>query len=235
MAFYKTNWFKYLKNLIIGLGAAAVMMGALGKINSEPWGGPAITIGLAVEAFIFCFLGILPPEKDYYWEKLYPGLERYHSRIAPLTEGDGDGIGRPLNPDMVENSLGGMLSELQSMSKSLGSLKALQEVDFTKTGDQIKAMGNFYERMGQAMENLNATVEDTKIYQENISALNANLNSMNAQYGNVVTALESLGSLSDTAEDALQYKEQIHSLNNNLKSLNNVYGNVLSAFGNKNA
>ena len=161
MAFYKSNWFKYLKNLIIGLGAAAVMMGALGKINSEPWGGLAITIGLTVEAFIFALLGILPPEKDYYWEKLYPGLDNYHSRIAPLTEGDIGGV-KALDGEVVENRLGGMLSELQSMSKSLGSLKALQEVDFTKTGDQIKAMGNFYERMGEAMENLNATVEDTK-------------------------------------------------------------------------
>ncbi len=232
MAFYKSNWFKYLKNFIIGVGAAVVMLGALGKINSEPWGGAAITIGLSVEAFIFCLLGILPPEKDYYWEKLYPGLERYHSRIAPLTEGDVDGIGRPLDVDVVENSLGGMLSELQSMSKSLGSLKALQEVDFTKTGDQIKAMGNFYERMGEAMENLNATVEDTKVYANNIQALNGNLNSMNAQYDDVVQALASLGSLSETAEDAVQYKEQLSSLNRNLRSLNSVYGNVLSAFGN---
>jgi len=231
MAFYKTNWFKYLKNLIIGLGAAAVMMGALGKINSEPWGGTAITIGLTVEAFIFALLGLLPPEKDYYWEKLYPGLDKYHSRIAPLTEGDVAGGVRPLDGEAVETRLGGMLSELQSMSKSLGSLKALQEVDFTKTGDQIKAMGNFYERMGQAMENLNATVEDTKVYKDNIAALNSNLNSINSQYGNVVQAFESMGSLSETVEDTKLYKEQISTLNTNLKSLNGVYGNVLNAFG----
>ncbi len=230
MAFYKSNWFKYLKNLIIGLGAAAVMMGALGKINSEPWGGPAITIGLTVEAFIFALLGLLPPEKDYYWEKLYPGLENYHSRIAPLTEGDIGGT-KPLDGEVVETRLGGMLSELQSMSKSLGSLKALQEVDFTKTGDQIKAMGNFYERMGQAMENLNATVEDTKVYKENIAALNSNLSNMNTQYNNVVQAFESMGHLSETIEDTKLYQQQITTLNTNLKSLNGVYGNVLNAFG----
>jgi hypothetical protein len=188
MAFYKSNWFKYLKNFIIGVGAAAVMMGALGKINSEPWGGLMITVGLVTEAVIFALLGILPPEKDYYWEKLYPGLENYHSRIAPLTEGDIADGPKALDGEVVENRLGGMLSELQSMSKSLGSLKALQEVDFSKTGDQIKAMGGFYERIGEAMENLSNTVEDTKVYQEQMIALNKNLASLNGVYGNVLNA-----------------------------------------------
>ena len=68
MAFYKKSWFKYAKNFIIGVGASLVMIGALGKINSEPWGGPAITIGLVTEAILFLMLGVLPPEKDYYWE-----------------------------------------------------------------------------------------------------------------------------------------------------------------------
>ena len=70
MSFYKTSQFKYLKNLIIGVGAAVVMIGALGKINSYSWGGPAITAGLLTEAFLFLMLGLLPPDKDYYWEKL---------------------------------------------------------------------------------------------------------------------------------------------------------------------
>ena len=194
MAFYKSNWFKYLKNLIIGVGAAAVMMGALGKINSEPWGGTMITVGLCVEAAIFLLLGLLPPEKDYYWEKLYPGLDDYHSRIAPITEGDTGALGvKPLDGAVVENRLGGMLSELQSMSKSLGSLKALQEVDFSKTGDQIQAMGNFYERMNDAMKNLNETVEDTKAYKQNLLQLNENMVSLNSVYGDVLTAMGKRG------------------------------------------
>ena len=188
MAFYKSNWFKYLKNFVIGIGAAAVMLGALGKINSEPWGGTMITVGLVTEAVIFALLGILPPEKDYYWEKLYPGLESYHSRIAPLAEGDIANAPKKLDGEVVEGRLGGMLSELQSMSKSLGSLKALQEVDFSKTGDQIKAMGGFYERIGEAMENLSATVEDTKVYQEQLAKLNGNMKSLNGVYGNVLNA-----------------------------------------------
>lgn len=162
MAIYKTDWFKYLKNFMIGVGASIVMIGALFKILSMEGGDVMLTAGLVTEAILFLVLGILPPEKDYYWEKLYPGLDDYHARITPLTEGPVKSGPRPLNAEIVEGQLGGMLGELQNMSKSLGSLKALQEVDFSKTGDQIKAMGNFYSKMNEAITEMSASVEDTK-------------------------------------------------------------------------
>lgn len=232
----KQAWFKYLKNLIIGLGASAVMIGALGKINSEPWGGLWITIGLGVEASIFFMLGIIPPEKDYYWEKLYPGLDKYGSKIASLTEGEQGDTGRPINGEVVENQLGGMLSELQSMSKSMSSLKALQEVDFSQTSDQIKSMGNFYQRMNDAMTEMSATVEDTKEYRAQLVALNENIGNVNKVYQSVAESREhvdrmneSMREMGDTIDETMRYKSQLTDLNANLKGLNGVYGNVLSA------
>lgn len=190
MSFVKSKGFKYLKNFVIGVGASIVMLGALGKINSYPWGGLAITAGLITEAILFFFLGVIGPEKDYYWEKLYPGLDTYNSNIAPLTAGDLDSGPKPINGEIVENQLGGMLEELQSMSKSLGSLKALQEVDFSETSEQLKSMHNFYSRMNEAMGTLNETIEDTKLYKEHIGALNQNLSSLNSVYGNVLNAFQ---------------------------------------------
>ena len=35
MSFFKSKGFKYLKNLIIGVGAAVVLMGALFKIEED--------------------------------------------------------------------------------------------------------------------------------------------------------------------------------------------------------
>ncbi len=188
MSFFKSPSFKYIKNLLIGLGAAVVMIGALGKLNSTPWGGMMITAGLLVEAFLFAMLGILGPDKDYYWEKLYPGLDQYGSQIAPLTAGETSSAPKALNAEAVEKNLGGMLNELQSMSKSLGSLKALQEVDFSQTGDQLKTMNNFYARMNDAMNALTSSVEDTKQYQAQMSSLSKNLTSLNGVYGNILSA-----------------------------------------------
>ena len=99
-----------------------------------------------------------------------------------------EGSMRPLNANQVEDNLGGMLSELQSMSKSLGSLKALQEVDFSQTKEQMASMNNFYARMNEAMTGLNESLEDTKQYQESLSALNRNLTSLNSVYGNILNA-----------------------------------------------
>ena len=75
-----------------------------------------------------------------------------------------------------------MLSELQVMSRSMSSLKSLQEVDFSGTSDQIKAMNNFYTKMNEAMANLGDSLEDTKRYKEQLSALNHNLGLNNFNY-----------------------------------------------------
>lgn len=234
--FIKSSSFKYFKNFVIGIGAAVVMIGALGKIRSTSWGDAMITVGLSTEAFIFLMLGLIPPEKDYYWEKLYPGLDKYNSKISPIAAGELDKDQRPLNGQKVEGQLGGMLSELQIMSKSMSSLKALQEVDFSQTSDQIKAMGNFYDRMNQAMQELSHSVEETKAYRGHITALNQNLVGVNTMYQSVLQTKDSLAKMNDamvelgnTADDARSYKDQMGTLNKNLKSLNSVYGNVLTA------
>lgn len=195
MSFVHTNGFKYFKNLIIGLGAAVVLIGALEKINSVQFipGVDLITIGLLIEAGLFAFLGIIGPEKDYYWEKLYPGLDNVNASVQPLANGimAGDmGVSTPsLNGEVVERQLGGMLTELQSMSRSLGSLKALQEVDFSGTRDQIRTMNNFYTKLNEALADLGDSLEDTRRYKDNMSVLNKNLSSLNSVYGNMLNAM----------------------------------------------
>ena len=192
MSLVHSNGFKYFKNFIIGVGASVVLVGALGKIQSYEWGGWMLTVGLSVEAFIFLFLAVIPPEREYYWDKLYPGLGDYTANVSALTAGPavgGKGVSRPLDGEVVEKNLSGMLSELQVMSKSLSSLKALQEVDFSKTQEQIKGMGNFYEKMNQAIASMADSIEDTKHYKEQVMALNKKLGSLNAVDGNVLSAM----------------------------------------------
>ena len=193
MSFLKSKGFKYIKNLIIGVGAAVVLMGALFKLESWEGASQMLIIGLSVEAFIFLFLGLIGPDKDYYWEKLYPGLDDYHSKIAPLTAGDVSEQPAGLNGEVVEKQLGGMLTELQNMSKNLSSLKALQEVDFSGTSAQIKSMNNFYTKLNEAMADLGDSLEDTRRYKDQLSALNQNLGSLNSVYGNVLSAMASIG------------------------------------------
>ena len=69
MSFLKTKGFKYLKNLIIGVGASVVLLGALFKIMSWPLADEMLIAGMITEAILFFFLGVIGPDKDYYWEK----------------------------------------------------------------------------------------------------------------------------------------------------------------------
>lgn len=193
MSFVKSKGFKYLKNLLIGLGAAVVLMGALFKLESWEGASLMLTIGLVTEALIFLMLGILGPEKDYYWEKLYPGLDQYDSNIAPLTAGDTSKQPQGLNGEVVEAQLGGMLTELQGMSRNLSSLDALQKVDFSGTSEQMKTMSNFYTKMNEAMADLGDSLEDTKVYKDQLVALNKNLGSLNSVYGGILSAISKAG------------------------------------------
>ncbi len=192
MSFLKSKGFKYFKNLAIGLGAAVVLVGALFKIESMPGASTMLTIGLLIEAAIFAFLGIIGPEKDYYWEKLYPGLDEYNTQIQPLAAGPMASSAPSLNGEVVEQQLGGMLNELQGMSKSLGSLKALQEADFSGTADQMKTMSNFYSKINEAMADLGDSAEDAKRYKDQLSALNKNLGSLNNVYGGMLSAIANI-------------------------------------------
>ncbi len=197
MSFVKSKGFKYLKNLIIGVGAAIVLMGALFKIESWPFASEMLILGLSVEALLFLMLGILGPEPDYYWDKIIPGLADYNSKLGPIELGGGATSHQPqlpgLNGEIVENKLSGMLTELQGMSRSLGSLKALQEVDFSGTQDQIKTMNNFYTKLTEAMADMNSASQDVKVYKEQLASLNRNLGSLNAVYGGMLSAMSNVG------------------------------------------
>ncbi len=188
MSFLKSKGFKYLKNLVIGVGAAVVLLGALFKIQSWPYASEMLTVGLITEAILFFFLGVIGPEKDYYWEKLYPGLDSYGGSVDGF---EPQGANLDINTEKMEGQLDGMLGELKTMSSSMSSLKALQEVDFSGTKDQIKTLGDFYANLNEAMANINDSVDDTKRYKEQLGALNQNLSSLNNVYGNILSAMSS--------------------------------------------
>ncbi len=197
MSFVKSKGFKYFKNFIIGAGASVVLVGALFKILSWPFANEMLMVGMFTEAFIFLFLGVIGPEPDYYWDKLYPGLDDPNASVQPLIAGGAASTMPGLNGEVVEQQLGGMLTELQTMSRSMSSLKALQEADFSGASDQIRAMSNFYGKLNEAMADLADSVEDTKQYKNNLAELNTNISSLNSAYsslnnvyGNIIGAMQ---------------------------------------------
>lgn len=239
MGFLHSKGFKYIKNLIIGVGAAVVLVGALYKILSWEGANEMLMVGLLTEAGLFLMIGLLGPEKEYYWEKLYPGLDNHSTQMTPIAYESGavssasSVANLDINTEKMEGQLGGMLEHLEVMAGSMSSLKALQEADFSGASDQINKLGKFYTNLNEAMANINDSVEDTRIYKEQLSSLNENLATTNTQMKSMTTfygsLTESTKNLSESIEDTRQYKQQLAALNKNLGALNSIYGNILSA------
>ena len=75
IAYFDTEKGAKTKNMITCIGAAVVILGALFKITHWPGAMAMLILGMSVEAVLFVMLGVLPPHKEYHWEKYYPGLD----------------------------------------------------------------------------------------------------------------------------------------------------------------
>lgn len=201
MSFIHSSTFAYVKNLIIGVGAAVVLVGALFKIQSWPFASEMLTVGLITEACLFLMLGVLPPHKDYYWEQLYPGLDKAGLDISDQIGGGGGGSS---NPEALIEAVNGMktavtplesqqtqmVTELQTMSKTMKSLDIFAGLDFDDVGKLTKETGKFVSVLSNAIQNVADSAEDVNVYREELKKLNGNLSSMNNVYGNMLTAMK---------------------------------------------
>ena len=61
-------------NMIYGLGAAIVILGALFKIQHWPYGSEILTLGMVVEALVFAYSAFERPAQDLDWSLVYPEL-----------------------------------------------------------------------------------------------------------------------------------------------------------------
>lgn len=206
MSFIHSSGFAYAKNLIIGVGASVVLVGALFKIQSWPYASEMLTAGLLTEAGLFLMLGFLPPHKDYYWEQLYPGLDVHGAEIAQIdgpsmgssNAGGGassealleamNGMKSAVSP--LESQQGQMVAELQTMSKTMKSLDIFAGVDFKDVGALTKDTGKFVTILNDAIRNVADSAEDVKVYREELVKLNGNLSSLNNVYGGMLTAMK---------------------------------------------
>ena len=200
--YYKTKSFKTLKNLLFGVGAAVVIIGAWAKILHFSWAGIALTVGLLTEAVIFAISGIVPPEPDYYWEKYYPGLDKYDSDAAAAS-------GAVVASTSNKKSISG------EMDKMLEAAKIDQNL-VNRFGDNLKGFAENVSKMGNLAD---ATVASNDFA---VSAKNA-ATSLNGVKESFSAAAEGMGKLAAASGDASQYHSQVQSATKNLAALNAVY------------
>ncbi|HET9056836.1 MAG TPA: gliding motility protein GldL [Chitinophagaceae bacterium] len=80
--------------------------------------------------------------------------------------------------------------QVQIMTKNLGSLNTIYELELQDTNNHLKAMNKFYSNLAEASQAMQGSVEDAKAAQTQIANLAKNLGSLNQIYGNMINAMQ---------------------------------------------
>ncbi len=80
--------------------------------------------------------------------------------------------------------------QVQVLTKNLGSLNAIYELELQDTNNHLKAMNNFYGNLVTASQTMQGSVEDAKRAHEQIAKLAGNLSNLNTIYGNMLSAMQ---------------------------------------------
>ncbi len=209
----KSKTGKRLMNMVYGIGASVVILGALFKILHWPFGNEMLMIGLITEAFIFFISAFESIDEEYDWSIVYPEL----AGAAPSSKKEKVAIKD--EKQMLSQKLDDLLKEaridanlMESLGRSIRNFEGAAK-GISSTTDSIAAHKKYSEEMGLAatqMESLNSLYKTQLQSQEQQTKANQAM-----------------------AQNATMLKEQMESLASNLSSLNGVYGGMLSAMNRK--
>ncbi|MEM6722079.1 MAG: gliding motility protein GldL [Bacteroidota bacterium] len=198
-----------LTNMVYGLGAAIVIVGALFKIQHWPYGSEILTIGMIVEALVFTYSAFERQSDELDWSLVYPELSGGSAKAKAKKEEATDAEG------LLSKKLDGLLKDARIDSELMSSL-----------GDSIR---NF-EGAAKSISPTVDAIASTKKYSEEMSLAAAQMESLNSLYKVQMESANRQAAINEeAATNAAKLQEQMQSLASNLSSLNGVYGGMLSA------
>jgi len=198
-----------LTNMVYGLGAAIVIVGALFKIQHWPYGSEILTLGMIVEALVFTYSAFERQTDELDWSLVYPELSGGSAKAKAKKEEAADAEGL--------------------LSKKLDNLLKDAKID----SELMTSLGSSIRNFEGAAKSISPTVDaisSTKKYGEQMSLAAAQMESLNSLYKVQMESASRQATINEEAvENATKLKEQMQSLASNLSSLNGVYGGMLSA------
>jgi len=84
----------------------------------------------------------------------------------------------------------GFHEQVQVLTKNLGSLNTIYELELKDSNNHLKALNNFYGKLAEASSAMTSSVEDANKVKDQIAALAGNLSKLNAVYGNMLNAMQ---------------------------------------------
>ncbi|MCP9770080.1 gliding motility protein GldL [Lacihabitans sp. LS3-19] len=219
-------WDKYIP-FFYSIGAAVVILGAMGKIMHYDWAGWMLPIGLGTEVVIFVIYALqsfLRPSVEYQWEKVYPELSGEFKGELPTRSNTAAPAGLGLTAkmdDMLANAkitpdiFDGLKSSFQNLSTSVSNMGELASTtvatnEFTSkvkdASGKIGEMSSSLSSVTNSMLSMSDATKDAQEYRNQFQKISQNMGALNAVY-----------------------EIELQDTNRHLKSMNSFYGNLSSA------
>ncbi|HSN60872.1 MAG TPA: gliding motility protein GldL [Ferruginibacter sp.] len=90
----------------------------------------------------------------------------------------------------ASESARGFHEQVQVLTKNLGSLNTIYELELKESNNHLKALNGFYGKMAEASQAMMNSVEDANKAKDQIGTLATNLSKLNAVYGNMLSAMQ---------------------------------------------
>ena len=88
------------------------------------------------------------------------------------------------------DSAKGFHEQVQVLTKNLGSLNTIYELELKESNNHLKSLNTFYGKLAEASQTMMGTVEDAGKAKDQISILANNLGKLNSVYGNMLSAMQ---------------------------------------------
>lgn len=90
----------------------------------------------------------------------------------------------------MADSTKGFHEQVQTLTRNLGSLNTIYELELQDTNNHLKAMNSYYTNLVAASQVMQTSVGDAQKAHEQINQLAKNLGSLNSVYGNMLAAMQ---------------------------------------------
>ena len=84
----------------------------------------------------------------------------------------------------------GFHEQVQVLTKNLGSLNTIYELELKESNNHLKSLNTFYGKLAEASTTMMGTVEDAAKAKEQIGTLANTLGKLNSVYGNMLSAMQ---------------------------------------------
>ena len=225
-------------NVVYGLGAAVVILGALFKLQGWPGANFMLIAGLGTEALIFTLSAFDPPTKhEWDWSKVYPSLKAGEEGTSASQVGNIMKEAK-LDPSVLK-SVGDGMKKMAAQATNINDL-AGASVAAKAYENSIKGATESLNSVNESYSTISATAKDlaastssvkeavglTEEYKESLKSASSSLGAIVTASGQIT---ETATSMTKAQNDAVRLQKELQDLTENLNKLNKIYVGMYDA------